>query len=541
MYRVLLVDDEILVRDAMRENVDWHGLGFELVRDCQNGKDAIEYLEQNQVHVILTDINMPYVDGMELSRYAFENHPETEIIIFSGFSEFEYAKKAIQYQVSEYLLKPITAFELSAVLKKIREKLDNRYREEEKLTVLQNTSREYNKNAGIFRSRALNDLVMGNKKPEDSLRELAGMGIDFQSECYRLAALDMDIYSELYEPDFEKKQESALMAFVALNISTEILQNENCGIAYQEGDHRIRWILWGSATQRFIEKSSSICHRIREEINKALGMELSVGLGICVNEPTQLYYSWKSAKEALSLRYVIGGNRILDMENLQINQPVSFYTETEKLLESVRKHDFDDSVNVLDGITEKMREACLEKSQVTLLLLEVIKAVGTVQRQSGAMEERVQSEQNHFLEQVTKVRTLTAAITEVREYVRSVIDGMEEVNDTKGKRTALIAMDYIEKKYSEASFNLNEICSYLAISTSHFSTIFKEATGVTFMEALTRVRMQKAKELLRHTSLKNYEIADRVGFSDPHYFSIAFKKMTGKSPTEYAKEVRKDG
>ena len=113
------------------------------------------------------------------------------------------------------------------------------------------------------------------------------------------------------------------------------------------------------------------------------------------------------------------------------------------------------------------------------------------------------------------------------------------MNSSSGHRQAALAMDYIKTRYMQPDLNLNQICSYLNISTSYFSTIFKEMTAETFVESLTRIRMEKAKELLENTTLKNYEIAEKVGFSDPHYFGISFKKMTGKTPTEYAREKRR--
>ena len=130
MYRVLLVDDEILVRTAMRENIEWRRLGYELAGDCANGKEAMEFVKGQPVDVVLTDICMPYVDGIELSRFLYENYPEIVIVIFSGFGEFDYAKKAIQYRVSEYLLKPVTAMELSELLTRIRRKLEQEKRQE---------------------------------------------------------------------------------------------------------------------------------------------------------------------------------------------------------------------------------------------------------------------------------------------------------------------------------------------------------------------------------------------------------------------------
>ena len=123
MYRILLVDDEILVRDAIRENIDWKAMDCELVGDCDNGKAAAEFVQTHPVDIVLTDILMPYMDGMELSRFLHDNYPDIVIVIFSGFGEFEYAKKAIQYDVSEYMLKPVTAMELRAVIEKMKKKV----------------------------------------------------------------------------------------------------------------------------------------------------------------------------------------------------------------------------------------------------------------------------------------------------------------------------------------------------------------------------------------------------------------------------------
>lgn len=123
MYKILLVDDEILVRDAIRENIDWKSLDCELVGDCENGRQAVEFVQSHKVDVVLTDICMPYMDGMELSEFLHDNYPDILIVIFSGFGEFEYAKKAIRYNVSEYMLKPVTAMELTKVLRNMKEML----------------------------------------------------------------------------------------------------------------------------------------------------------------------------------------------------------------------------------------------------------------------------------------------------------------------------------------------------------------------------------------------------------------------------------
>ena len=219
MYKVLLVDDEILVREAISAKIEWEQIGFELVGDCENGKDAIEFVKEHPVDLVLTDICMPYIDGMGLSRYLYENMPQTKIVIFSGYSDFEYAKQAIQYKVAEYLLKPVTAKELTEVLIRIREKLDSERSEEEKIDVLKKAYRTYTKNEALIISKTLSRLIQGTQAIETSMDELKEFGIELGGAFYRVVTTDIDVYSSLYDTDEELKKESALMSFVVENIS----------------------------------------------------------------------------------------------------------------------------------------------------------------------------------------------------------------------------------------------------------------------------------------------------------------------------------
>ena len=251
MYRILLVDDEILVRDAIRENIDWKAMDCELVGDCDNGKAAAEFVQNHPVDIVLTDILMPYMDGMELSRFLHDNYPDIVIVIFSGFGEFEYAKKAIQYGVSEYMLKPVTAMELRNVIGKMKEKVDQQRKEKEKLERLTQTSENYQKNAIVIRSRALQGFVDNIKTRQESLEELAALGIDLEAACYRVAVFDLDLYSDGSQLTAEKRQESALMSFVLFNISDEIISKEKAGVAYQAGNNKVGALFMGNRTREF--------------------------------------------------------------------------------------------------------------------------------------------------------------------------------------------------------------------------------------------------------------------------------------------------
>lgn len=539
MYRILLVDDEILVRDAIRENIDWKEMDCELVGDCENGQQAAAFVQEHEVDIVLTDICMPYMDGMELSHFLHDNYPDIVIVIFSGFGEFEYAKKAIQYNVSEYMLKPVTAMELRKVIESMKEQVDAKRREKAKLENLTKTSQDYRKNAIVIRSKAVESLVHLTRDVEQSLRELADMGIVLDSPNYRVAVFDMDLYADMEYIDMEKRQESALMAFVLFNVSDEIVTRENAGIAYQEGNSRVCILFTGNRTGEFARKIRDICKEIQSKVKEVIGIETSIGIGSWVRDPRELCMSYALAQKGILCRYLLGGNLLMDMEEEKTDKELFIQEEIREFAEAVRsgkKEEMDDSLNKME---EKIKGALVDKSRACIYLQQIIRAAGNVCESITSDTENIMRQREELLQKVTEQKSFQQAMALVRKYADYIYEQLCCMNSSSGKRQASMAMEYIRRNYMDADLSLNSICSYLNISTSHFSTIFKEVTGETFIEVLTRVRMEKARELLENTTLKNYEIAEKVGFSDPHYFGISFKKMTGKTPTEYAREKRK--
>lgn len=538
MYRILLVDDEILVRDAIRENIDWKAMDCELVGDCDNGKAAAEFVQTHPVDIVLTDILMPYMDGMELSRFLHDNYPDIVIVIFSGFGEFEYAKKAIQYDVSEYMLKPVTAMELRNVIEKMKEKVDQRRKEKEKLARLTQTSENYQKNATVIRSRALQGFVDNIKTRQESLEELAALGIDLEAACYRVAVFDLDLYSDSSQLTAEKRQESALMSFVLFNISDEIISEEKAGVAYQAGNNKVCALFMGNRTREFEQKIMEICRMIQDKLKELMSLDISIGVGCWARTQQELQLSHELAEKAIEYRYLLGGNLLISMEECPEENSLSIKNLVENLVAALKAGKKENSEHVLEQISSEIKEARVDKSRACVYLQQIIRAADET-CEDVVPDSRLFSKRDALLQQVTEQNSFDSAFALVRNHVGEIFRKLSDANSSSGQRQARLALDYIQKNYMDPDLSLNSICSYLNISTSYFSTIFKELTGETFTEVLIRTRMEKAKELLENTTMKNYEIAEKVGFADPHYFGISFKKMTGCTPTEYAREKRK--
>lgn len=431
----------------------------------------------------------------------------------------------------------MTATELSELLMRIRRKLEQEQRQEKKLRRMEQATEEYHKNIDMIRSQAISDLVTGTSDPKQCLERLQRLDIVFHSEYYRVAAVGIDTYSEFCSPDNKERQESSLMAFVVGNIAGEILKGWQAGIAYQESSNCIYIIFETNRRREFMEKCGRICREIQDKVQEVMKLQISIGVGVYVKSPKELHLSYASAKAALEYRYLLGSGMLLDMET-EHGEEISIYEDLREIAESAKAGKSRDLTASMERVRLRIRSALVGKSRACMYLQQIVRTLGEVQESMLPDDGKERDKREDILNRLIAERTFDSAFDIVKEYTVGVAARLGEQNATSGSRQARMALDYIGRNYSDPDLSLNSVCSYIGISTSHFSTIFKEETGSTFMEVLTRMRMEKAKELLENTMLKNYEIAERVGFSDPHYFGIAFKKMTGRTPTEYAKARR---
>ncbi|MFV0361980.1 MAG: response regulator [Suipraeoptans sp.] len=535
MYKILLVDDEILVREAIREKIRWNDLGFELVADLENGKEAQKFVENNLVDLVLTDIYMPYMDGLELSKFLYENYPDIAIVIFSGYSDFEYAKRAIQYKVSEYILKPVTAIELSEILIKVKEKLDSKKNEEEKLDELKKVYHTYTKNESAIISKTLTKLVNGTESVEKSLHELSELGVKIKASSYRVAVIDIDVYSDLYGISEELKKESALMAFVVENIASEVLNKTGEGIAFRDNDNRTYMLFYTKKVKELRHHIIETCTKVQELVNETTGLSVSLGIGTYVDDIHDLKVSYNSAMEALKHRFSRGDGHIFDAEQTinyeQMETEEEFYN---MMYLSLKNRTIEEVEMILDSISDSMKKYTISKSVIIAYLHRLQRLIYETISEKDMSFKLTDNDVNT----ITQMKSLDAAMTFLKEYAREGLVLLADITQSSTGRQADLAINYLNNNYDNAGLSLNEVCNYLGISSSYFSSFFKDETGSTFLEMLTNIRMGKAKELLTETSLRNYEIAERVGYSDPHYFNIAFKKVVGVTPKEFARERR---
>ncbi len=537
MYRILLVDDEALIREGVSENVQWGKYGYELAGSCENGRDALEFIEENPVDVVMTDICMPYLDGMELSERINEQYPGIKVIILSGYDEFEYAKRAIRYGVKEYLLQPITACEMGEVLGGLKKELDKERDSEKRISHMRAT---YHKGQLLLYSDVILNLITGSKTEDESRRELKEAGIRTEAAVYRVAVAELDIYAKTDKLNEQCKKESALMAFVLYNISQEIVKKYMAGEVCQGKDHRTFILFYADKPAETEKTIRKVCGEIIAQMNRATHLDVNIGVGSYRKRMRDIYLSYEEAEEALEYHYTLGGNHVLEIEGIRQSRRT---TGLEDILDEILLHVKENHSQKLEADIQQLLDVLMncmyDRRSAGTIMQRIVDLVDEVRKLSEVEEIPANLQKEHILQKILTADKLEAAVAILHSWCEEIGGYLDNRKNIGGRKYAILAMDYIEKNYADNELSLNSVCSYLNISPSRFSSIFKTATGTTFLEVLSGIRMQKAKELLTCTDMKNYEIAERVGFNDPHYFSIAFKKTTGKSPTEYAKEMRR--
>lgn len=537
MYKVIIVDDEAVVRVGLKNTIDWNEHGFQLIGDYANGREAWEAVEQHKPELVISDISMPFMDGLELAGLISAQYPYIKLIILTGFDEFEYAQQAIRLKVSDFILKPITAKEIRVLLDRVRSEMDEETKRREDLGRLNN---QLNQSLPLLKERFLERLVATGLQRAEINERFAYFGLPPISPLYLVLVADIDDFGDRellsYEHDVE------FLRFAAFDIFKETLEKDDV-LLFRTREERMVAIVSGQESESLLyEKVFSLAEQVRYHIEKYLKFTVTIGIGRSCDHIEQLPLSYKSALSVLDYRFLLGKNRvlsILDMEG-KSSSPLQLDLDWDrKLVSAVKTGSVQDAFQLIEnGVAElKMSlapiEGCFLQMQKVVLSL-----MNPIQELFQNAEESI--EWQHKLMDVYKFKTLDEVEMWLKEVVRSVISAIADNRSHLTSMQIHRAVEYIETNYANDKMSLQDLCRHVLMSTSYFSLVFKQHTGETFIEYLTGVRIAKAKELLHNTTLKFYEIAEQVGYQDPNYFSILFKKQTGTTPKDYREKQLKE-
>lgn len=525
MLKIFLVEDEIIMREGIKNNINWEREGFEFIGDAGDGELAYPLIIQKKPDILITDIKMPFMDGLELSRLVKAELPDIKIIVLSGYDEFDYAKEAIDIGIAEYMLKPVTSAKLIEALHKVEK------------TILDERERTVAKNGADEEMKFFRRLVSGSKSVSLLLNEGRELGIELVASEYNLLLLQLFAGEDVDES--HNRMEHIRQGFQNLKRKHALgPKHTNIEIADQ-GREEFWFLLKG--TERF--PLSVLEREIKTELEQLIGAEQQMEyfgiLGRRVERLGDIKVCYEAANKEFAHRFLRErggiyelaetGNTILDMESLNVSQ--TDRRMLEQFLNTGLKSDVDSFIDeYLNKIGNKNIQSLLFRQYVVMDIY--IITISIAQKMGCKKQELVSLYGDE--QELLKV---FGSVEDTKCYVKKLLETTIELRDkaASGRYDRILkqAQEYIRENYSQFDISLNTVAASVNLSPNHFSTIFSQELGETFIEYLTRVRMERAKELLRTTSKKSTEIAYEVGYKDAHYFSNLFKKTQNCTPREY--------
>ena len=532
MYKVFLVEDEIVVREGIRNSIPWEQTPYSLAGEAPDGEMALSMIADIKPDILITDIRMPFMDGLALSRIVKKTLPWIKIIILSGHDEFEYAREAISVGVEEYLLKPVSAQDMIRALDKIARRIDE---EKENLLNIEKLKAQIRSSSDILRDKWLSDFLNGRISAARAIEQGREFGVDLLARSCIVVAMG------IVSPAGNEEQ-----LFPVKLILHNIMEKYPNGIWFSE--HEKQFVVFIRETANSAdgvspagymvgESAYAIAQAVKYEVERNTGCKVMAGIGPSVERIGEAVKSYQTALKIVNYGIARGLFQIADSSLLPRGDfdPAGLSTISGDQFVTRLKYASKKDIDSLSGEYFKGLESSFGENSLTAYFVlgeiivassKIVEALGGNIRDIAPFSlnqediQRIISSRDLFLE---KVKALFAAVIEYRDA------------HTAGRYQSVIVRtkEYIEGSFADADLSLYSTASHVGISPNHLSTVFAQETGENFIEYLTRVRLEKAKQLLRNTAMKSADIANETGFSDPHYFSYIFKKHTGVSSRDF--------
>lgn len=539
-YKILMADDEAEIRDGMIQKLDWNVLGFEVAASAENGVEALELLEQAKPDVIMTDIKMPFMDGLEFIEKAVEILPTVKIIVFSGFDDFEYAQKAIRLNVEEYLLKPISSAQMTESLINLKKKMDKELEERSDIDRLR---KSYLESYPVMREQLISGILERTVPQQQILQKARQYQVDSE-KGYRavvLVAVDREPIVEVKGQISAFTGKEELVPIAIRQIMEAVLGRFHKADCLLHGDFVIGVVQlnYESQISILINEVNEICREGR----KVTGMEIAAGIGGVVENLEEISYSYREAGNAVEYSMLKGrseGGRcvyIKDVEPEDLSGRLQFSeTEERAFLTAIKAGNVEKIRKLTSGFFSKLEQSKLPYHRYQAHIFELFTLA---MRLSNAYQLDLKGA---FGGEANYISTLFGlhSLGQIEEwFMRGFLKlgGMiQKERMDSGKSLTFRAKAFVEEHFPDASLSVERLCEELHVSPAYFSTVFKKETGKSFVSYLTEVRLNEAVRLLDTTSDKTYVIAAKAGYAEPNYFSYVFKKKYGVAPSRYRKQ-----
>ncbi len=522
LYSLVIVDDESVIRKGMCNYIDWANMGFQVTADFEDGKETIEYLQQNPTDVVLTDIEMAEVSGLAVAEYVFENNLPTKVVILSGYKEFEYAKRAIQYNVVDYILKPIHMDELEKIFKKIYGLFQE---EEQKQQGDRLKKQDFEEILPELQEQFWMSILLGGLRSKDNIiekRELLSLQFSTRTPC---AVVNVKL-----QMDQDMTQKYFLQKNNRYNLLNNIFAGENQGLNYHPvylSAEQLKVVVTTRQEmeqQQFEQRLQDQLSSKTEEVKTLLSLTMQTQTEKCfsnITELTDYYYSMqihmqKNEKEEYTLNPE-------DYERLM--------QKYQLMMDTINAGDFEALDRLMGNIMFELRS--LPLNEVKALLIDMF---------SMLMQKFLKMSPELWREVKEAVDYSQVLNTESRGELKNICSELlKKTVEIVGRKQSVVSRniidrvsDYMKQHYSE-DISLDMLAERYYVNSSYLCRLFKQCTGTCLTDYLIELRMEKAKELLLTGKYKVYEVSQKVGYKSDKYFFRVFKQYTGQSPSEFCR------
>ncbi|RNC99895.1 response regulator [Lysinibacillus halotolerans] len=515
MYKVIVVEDDRIIRRGICQSINWDEHGFVVAGEAGDGEVALGLIEKEQPQVVISDINMPFMDGLEMAKKIREISPETRIIFLTGFEDFKYAQQAVKLKAYDYLLKPVDSEQLLHKAKEAAEDWEQENKKEKRIM----------ESLPYLQQKFFQELMKGEGEWMDIEEELAELGVELEGPEFAAVLLHSPIG---FHDECKRKMTEITSSFFSQRnfIAIHIDPNEFAILLSLEDENDVR-------KGQLVQQLFDCCHSVKHSI--------TITLGRTYPNLFELGKSLLESRLAMDLRHIMGIGKVFSFEDT-----VSSKEETESRLKEL---EFELENHIKLGIPEKvsetlhqLNEAIIEKKSVPLTELKIIALKFSTmlffEVEKWKKEEIKSFSSSDVYQNILKMETLSEMMGILNRLIQQWSDEMNKKEDKNHFSHVDQAIMYMKEHFQDSTLTLKKVAEFIHVSAPYLSNLFKLEKGINFGDFLLEIRMKKAMEELRNGDKKTYEVCEKVGYNNPQYFSICFKKYTGYTPAEYKKQFK---
>lgn len=516
--KVLIVDDEKLERVLIKRGFPWEDHGFSVIGEASSGMEALEFIKYRKPQLVLTDISMPHMDGLELAERISALDESIHVIMITGYREFEYARRAVKLGVEDFLLKPIDMNELKEITLKIREKI---IKEKDRKNEVEMLKQSVSADQDILMESFFQRLVEKRTSEEEAAKKLLAYGCEALLEgccCLNIHLKEErpgEAQAGLHKRAMDLLGENSINGTISfLHYMKNIILFCTAGSLNDGGE--IAWKI----------------HQILEENH----IDSTIGISRSHQGYEGIAEAFAQSEHALSASVLLGDNRIITYEeymHIMEKNPDKLAFDWEDFLFSLTNGISDKvSAAIEDYVSGVRNSRVTEVEYLRLTVMDLMSKAGSTLNKYGVSLEQLIGE-DRLYESIQSIQTVEECRPFLDESIRIILSYHNGKKTKQGNKVVNEALEYIDENFCDPALSLKTVASEVYSNESYLSRVFKKEVGQSLIEYILKKRIEESIRLLNTTDLKVYEIAEKVGFRDSHYFGICFKKHVGVTIKEF--------